>query len=740
MPDIRFSFQALTAGSHEVGIAGDFTDWEILDLDSIGGMYLLTLPVESGKHRYKLIVDGIWMPDPANPMREPDPFGGMNSILVVSAEEVPEPSWDEVYGNLSLLQERLERYLWLNRYQEDGYELRFDWYPSLKGVLTSLIDGIEYPMYHLGAHANRDVYHCMFQVSSSEVDIVVRIADKDKELYYGAFGFCDNLDATKPHHIKLSELPLFMVPDWVPQGVIYQILPDRFCNGDPKLNPDFSEWYYEDCSMPPHPGELLKPQQEYYHLVKDWNDISGLSQNPYLEEGKPDWWSFYGGDIPGILSKLDYLANLGVSIIYFNPLWQAKSNHKYDAADFRRIDPHFGSTAQMVELVRALHQKGIKVILDVAFNHTGETFWAFRDCVEKGERSLYWNWYDWHQWPLPKPLPRDFKPKDYYQCWWGIKDMPDLNYDLSRTHPSENYVKDIRKAIPNAPLVDYILESVSWWLRDIGIDGFRLDVPDEVPYWFWQLFRTHVKSVKPEAWIVGEIWNNAQGWVNHHYFDSVMNYAYFKNPVLEFFICGIIKAERFRELIEEGLALYPVQALRAMMNLLGSHDTWRILELAEGNVGRLKLALLFQFTFIGTPHIYYGDEIALRGKKDPDNRRPFNWDWEQDEKARDLRGFYQELIRLRRSDNLFTEGEFRFLDTEEGLLAYERYLDARRLIIVINHQDREKRYSIQRIGEVLLLTGGARATESGLTFNGRGAAVLCQSSGCGQETISLSTN
>ncbi|MDZ4182620.1 MAG: glycoside hydrolase family 13 protein, partial [Candidatus Cloacimonadaceae bacterium] len=436
-----------------------------------------------------------------------------------------------------------------------------------------------------------------------------------------------------------------------------------------------------------------------------WKDIGGLSQSPWLEAGKPDWWSFYGGDIKGVLSKLDYLGELGIDIIYFNPLWQAKSNHKYDAADYRRIDPHFGSTADMIELVRALHQRGIRVILDVAFNHTGETFWAFRDGVEKGKASPYWNWYDWHKWPLPKPLPPDFKPKEYYQCWWGIKDMPDLNFDLSRKHPAENYVHDIKKAVPNAPLVNYILDSVSWWLDDIGIDGFRLDVPDEVPYWFWELFRRHVKSVKPDAWLVGEIWHNAQGWVNERYFDSVMNYAYFKNPVLEYFIFGIIGMSRFKSLIEEGLASYPFHALGAMMNLLGSHDTWRILELAEGDIGKLKLALLFQMTFVGAPHIYYGDEIGMMGRKDPDNRRPFDWNWQSDTHAAALREYYIKLIRLRKAETLLVDGEFRFVDVQEGILAYERFYGDQRIGIFINHGSDRLSLPMDKAAEILFAHG-----------------------------------
>jgi glycosidase len=684
MPRIQISYQPLTAGSHVVGIAGDFNAWEIVDLNESGGIHTITLELDSGKYRYKLIVDGVWMADPANPLCEPDPFGGLNSILIAEQEDRPDFTWQQVFADPSLLDERKERYLDVVRRSQDSYELRFSWYPGMDVEVFALVDQTRISMRYLGRDRNREVWHCVIRHAEPRISMLIMVCQADESMYYGSFGFAGKIGDTHPINISLVDLETFSVPDWVGQGIIYQIFVDRFHNGDPSNDPDFSEWYYADCKTAPKPHATLAPNREYYHLVSDWNDISGLTQSPWLEEGKPDWWSFYGGDIEGVRQKLDYLADLGVTIIYFNPLWQAKSNHKYDAADFRRVDPHFADTAKMIEFMREARNHGMKVILDVAFNHTGETFWAFRDCVEKGDKSPYWNWYDWYKWPLPKPLPPDFKPRDYYQCWWGIKDMPDLNFDLSRPHPAENYIHDVRKAVPNAALVDYILQSVTWWLRDIGIDGFRLDVPDEVPFWFWQLFRKHVRSVKPDAWLVGEIWQNAQGWVNHRYFDSVMNYAYFKNPVLGLFILRNMDVRSFRARMEEGLAQYPFHAISAMMNLIGSHDTWRVLELAKGDIQLLKQALFFQMAWLGAPHIYYGDEIAMLGSRDPDNRRPFNWDWEKDPDAADLRACYQKLIAFRKLNPVLALGDARFLDAEPNLLCFQRYDDHNCVTVVIN--------------------------------------------------------
>ena len=723
MPLVRFRYQPPVAGVREVGIAGDFSAWAILELEESGGVFSLDLNLETGTYRYKFIADGVWRSDPANPRRETDPFGGENSVLAVSSGLARKLHWSEVWADPGLLKERGDGYLELNRMSQTRYELRFNWYPSLRAELTARIGGRDHILHHLGASDNRDVFHCQFETTESRISLSLRVCAEGKTLYYGGAGF--TTVPADPRAVELASLPVFEVPDWVEDGVIYQIFPDRFCNGDPALNPDFSEWYYADSLTPPPPGEFLPPHREYFHLVEDWQDIRGLSQSPWLEEGKPDWWSFYGGDLPGVRSKLDYLQELGVTIIYFNPLWQAKSNHKYDAADFRRVDPHFGSEADLRGLVEEAHRRGIRIIVDVAFNHTGESFWAFRDCVAHGPDSPYWTWDDFHRGPLPQPLPPDFQPKDYYQCWWGIKDMPDLNFDLSRTHPAENYVKDIARAVPNHALVEHLLDCVGWWLTQIGIDGFRLDVPDEVPYWFWQLFRQRVKSLKPDAWIVGEIWQSARGWVGPRYFDSVMNYAHFKDPALGFFVLRNISAEGFQDAIGAGLAEYPVQALRCMMNLLGSHDTWRIAELAQGNPAGLRLALLWQMTFIGAPHIYSGDEIGLRGQKDPDNRRPFNWDWELDPAARELRAYYISLIKLRQSEPLLRAGEFAFLPAPEGLLAYRRYADGASVTVVMNPSKQELRYPTACAGLTLFTLGSVSVSGDGVVL-APGSAYVCR--------------
>ncbi len=693
----HFSYSPLTAGKHTVGLAGDFTSWEIIPLEEIGGIYTLSIDLPPGVYQYKFIVDGNWIPDKNNPHQVSDNFGGVNSLLIVE-EEKEEVTWEDILAQLP--NKAPEKFYQFFRSDVNNYELRFSWYPKLAETINLLTESWNIEFKRIGQNPLYEVFYCLFK-QTGIFSFRIKIQYENKALYFGAEGFSEKEEDISPLKINLKDIPLFAIPDWVSRSIIYQIFPDRFYNDNKDNDPDFSEWYYADCKEPPSAGETLSPEKEYYHLVSDWNDISGLKQSPWQKKGIPDFFSFYGGDIAGVRQKLDYLLDLGINVIYFNPLWQAKSNHKYDSADYHSIDPHFATTEEMMDFVKIAHQKGIRIILDVAFNHTGETFWAFRDCVEKGPQSPYWNWYDWKKWPLPKPLPPDFNPKEYYQCWWGIKDMPDLNYDLALPHPDENAVRDIRKARPNAPLVDYLISTVRWWLIDIGIDGFRLDVPDEVPFWFWELFRNEVKKAKPDAWIVGEIWHEARQWVSPLYFDSVMNYAFFKTPVIEFFVLNIISKEEFCQKIETGLGLYPFHSLKAMMNLLGSHDTPRIFEICRGNVQRLKLAVIFQMCFIGAPHIYYGDEIAMEGGKDPDNRRPFNWNWEDNPVACEVRAFYKQIISLRKAHPAFWDGHFAFLPAPENAIAFLREGESEKILVFLNLGLDTITISIPDEGEIL---------------------------------------
>jgi glycosidase len=479
-----------------------------------------------------------------------------------------------------------------------------------------------------------------------------------------------------------AEVAAFKTPDWVKQGIIYQIFPERFANGSTGNDPDFSEWYYEGLMELPPSG---KTNGEYFHLMDDWYETAGLKLSPYKTDGKPDWNSFYGGDIEGVRQNLDYLEDLGITAIYFNPVFEAKSNHKYDAASYMKIDPHFGTNDEFAALVAECHNRGIRVIIDLALNHTGHTFSAFVDAREKGPESAYWDWYEWNKWPVPgTKVWTPANALDYYDCWWGFGQMPNLNFDLATTGGDENVITSIEDAEPNWPLVNHLLDVAEFWLAEIDVDGYRLDVANEVPPWFWELFRQRVKSVKPDAYIVGELWGSSPAWVNARYFDAVMNYKFFRDPVVGFIAKGEIDAEEFDRALAPGRLVYPREGVRAMMNLLGSHDTERFLTVAGSDIRRLKLAMLFAMTYVGAPTIYYGDEIAMTGGGDPDCRRPFYWRWPGESGRVEIRDYVCSLTALRRQHACFPGGGFETLLTDGALYAFRRTGSSSDAIIVMN--------------------------------------------------------
>ncbi|MBC7083380.1 MAG: glycoside hydrolase family 13 protein [Firmicutes bacterium] len=393
--------------------------------------------------------------------------------------------------------------------------------------------------------------------------------------------------------LDVSQLCVFKTPEWVHDAVFYQIFPDRFANGDPTNDP--------------------------------------IGTRPWGEAPTRD--SFFGGDFQGIIDKIPYLKDLGITAVWFNPIFQSVSNHKYDTADYLRVDDSFGDLAKFRELVDALHAAGIRVILDGVFNHTGDEFWAFQDIIEKGPASRYVNWYYIHDFPVRR------HPKPNYEAWWGFADLPKLNMD-------------------NPEVRRYILDVVAFWMKEVGIDGWRLDVPNEVDHSFWKVFRDHVKSINPDAYIVGEIWRDGSPWLKGDEFDAVMNYV-FRDAVLDFFARRKASTSELVASLEKLKASYPAQASAALLNLLGSHDTERVLTAFEGDKRRMIPAVVFQMTCPGAPIVYYGDEVGMMGEKDPGCRGTMVWDERLQD--RELLGLYRRLIQLRRGSAALRRGDMRWL-------------------------------------------------------------------------------
>jgi len=251
----------------------------------------------------------------------------------------------------------------------------------------------------------------------------------------------------------------------------------------------------------------------------------------------------------------------------------------------------------------------------------------------------------------------------------------------------------------------------------MNIDGFRLDVPNEVPFWFWELFNKRIKSIKPDAYLVGEIWSNATDWVNPEVFDAVMNYAFFKDPVMRFFAMQSCNANSFDRDIKQGLFTYPVQVSQVMMNLIDSHDTQRFLETVKGDISKLKLTALFEMTYVGTPHIWYGDEIGMMGAHDPDCRRPFNWKYSEDQEKVNLRNYYKKLIHIRKENSCLRTGSFKTLLTDGMVYSYLRQNKKNSIVVVINNGMKSHQVEIdtglKKNSVENLLTGKKYSLENG---------------------------
>ena len=413
------------------------------------------------------------------------------------------------------------------------------------------------------------------------------------------------------------------VPDWVQDSVFYQIFPDRFANGDPTNDP---------------------------LNVQNWGE-------------KPTVWDFQGGDLQGVLQHLDYLADLGVNAIYFNPIFQATSNHRYNTSDYYNIDPKLGSLEDFQVLRDEIHRNGMRLILDGVFNHCGRGFFAFVDVMENQEHSPYRDWFHIKRFPLNAYKPGDARN---YLGWYKLKSLPKFN-----TH--------------NPHVRKYIFNVARYWI-DQGIDGWRLDVPNEInDDVFWAEFREVVKQGNPEAYLLGEIWKIGPRWVGPDYFDGLMNYP-LRDALIGLLSTKTISAKDFIEGVGSMVNAYPKENTHAHYLPLGSHDTPRLATVLKGDQRKLRLLYLILFCFPGAPALFYGDEIGLRGGKDPDCRRAFPWDegkWDHD-----LRNYIQQLIALRRETEALRRGDITFIPCDTtGVVAMARTLPHTNTLLVFNTTD-----------------------------------------------------
>ena len=465
----------------------------------------------------------------------------------------------------------------------------------------------------------------------------------------------------------------FDTPDWAKDATYYQIFVDRFNNGNAKNDVKEGEYLFPYPEDPSNPNNVKAKAQKW----------DALPERPAKNR------DFFGGDIEGVRQKLGYLNSLGVNTIYFNPVFHSPSNHKYDTQDYRTIDPHFATNQEFKSFVKEAHSKGIRVVIDGVFNHTGSwhrwfdragqytTTGAFEN--EKSEWSSFYNF-------------SSFPSK--YTSWWGFDTLPKLNYGSDK----------LRGEIYNNP--DSIAKS---WIKDYGIDCWRLDVPNEAgvnggsdDHSIWKGYRKAVKSVNKDAVIIGELWKNAEPFLKGDEFDGVMNYEGFGDAVSTYINEGMtietVKREKlsttqFDIWIRSVLAKNPTQANQVVMNLLDSHDTSRFMHRAENDKWKMYEASIFQMTFVGAPMIYYGDEIGMTGDKDPDCRRTFNWNYN---KSEHLVSLYKKLGQIRKDNSALRRGSFEtiLIDDQNGIYSYSRMDKKNRVLVVLNNASSTKNVTV----------------------------------------------
>lgn len=429
-----------------------------------------------------------------------------------------------------------------------------------------------------------------------------------------------------------------MTPDWVKHAVFYQIFPDRFAKS---TNPSVFMW---------------------------------RSQNLEPWEAPPTYTGYKGGDLWGVIAELDRLEALGINALYFTPIFQSACNHRYHTHDYYQVDPLLGGNEAFAALIEAAHEREIKIVLDGVFNHASRGFFFFNDILENGASSAWLDWFQVTKWPLS---PYDGSKPANYVSWFDIRALPQFNHD-------------------NPQVREYLMQVGEYWIKQ-GIDGWRLDVPNEiVAPGFWQEFRSRIKAINPDAYIVGEIWGNASKWLDGTQFDGVMNYL-FATPTVaftagdqvirkhvtssEYSPYPKISAGKYARKIKDLLSLYPWEIQLAQLNLLNSHDTSRLVTLVGEDDSSVALAALLLFTFPGAPCIYYGDEVGLAGARDPDCRRGFpakpDWDLEK-------LSLYKKLIALRHQYPALRVGNYEVLSAQDSVYVFKRSLDTQEVIVAIN--------------------------------------------------------
>lgn len=555
-------------------------------------------------------------------------------------------------------------------------------------------------------------YRAEWKLKDGMTSYYFEIQDGEEVWYYNRSGLTDG----RIPYYDFRLAPGFSTPDWAKGAVIYQIYTDRFYNGDPENDVETREYFYIG---------------DYSSKVTDWNKYPAAMG---VRE-------FYGGDLQGVIDKLDYLQDLGVEVLYFNPLFVSPSNHKYDIQDYDYIDPHFGKIVEdggellspgeksnkkatkyqkrttsfanleasnelFIKLVEELHRRGMKIILDGVFNHCGSfNKWMDRECIYERKKGYAPGAYISRESPYHDYFrffsdeEKDWPYNGKYDGWWGHDTLPKLNYEESVK--LENYILNMGR---------------KWVSPPYNVDGWRLDVAadlgrsNEYNHQFWKKFREVVKNANPDAIILAEHYGDPREWLGGDEWDTVMNYDAFMEPIT-WFLTGMEKhsdemreelrgnADNFTRAMTYHMANMMVPSLLTSMNELSNHDHSRFLTRTNHMVGRvaelgpeaanefvnpavMREAVAFQMTWIGAPTVYYGDEVGVCGFTDPDNRRTYPWGHEDQQ----MLGFHKEMIRIHKEHEALRTGAVVMLHCEKNILAYGRFTEEEQIIVILNNR------------------------------------------------------
>lgn len=701
---VTFRFQP-AASVKSVHLAGSFNNWsrDAAPMKPIeAGAYAATLDLPEGVYQYKFVVNGDqWLADPKNDDREQDNHGGFNSVLrlgrLARLKDSPATVGDGAIDQIGLEHDAGRARYWqvldahhaLVRYRtlsHDVQSVRIAFRGGEQTTLTTVDDGPLFTLWEavVSLPAQRNTLEYTFVLND------------------GAATFTDPATYRK----VMQQSPEFQTPDWAKNAIWYQIMVDRFRNGSTQNDP-----------TPVHSWT-----SDWFELA-DYEGKNGATfyKNAVFER-------LYGGDIVGLEEKLPYLKDLGVTALYLNPVFIARTHHKYDATNYVHIDPYYGvgkdddyaqisahedlldastwkwtkSDRVFLNFLRKARSMGFRVIIDGVFNHVGTDHPAFQDVLSNGKNSRFADWFDVTSWT-------PFK----YNGWGGYGGLPAFRKSSD--------------GLASRSLVTHLFAVTRRWMDpngdgdpSDGIDGWRLDVPNEIPLPFWAEWHKLVKSINPDAYITGEIWDRADQWVDGKHFDAVMNYE-FARPAVSWTLYRnkkVMPSELDRRLRELRLA-YPWASTLVMMNLVDSHDTDRVASMAKNpdrlydqenrsqdngpnydnskpgpvDYQRVRLLLLLQMTYVGAPMIWNGDEVGMWGADDPSCRKPLLWEDLQpyakpDENfvMKDHLAFYKKAIALRASNTALRTGSFRTLTVDDfaDVWAFVRSDEGQHLLVALN--------------------------------------------------------